>query len=169
MGETAAGTAKLTEIDERINRGLARQIEAHDNANKDKLPEPLSKDDAEDTFLREVVGHDPPPAEPPAEPEFVRDIVQNETPAEDSNMQGNEDSVMIGAVTYDSEMIGLLCTLGVSTKSFQRENRAARRRMVAELYSPPRVTRAISAMPRSELLAGFALDVTCVDPDDGLP
>ena len=66
------------------------------------------------------MGHDPPPAEPPAEPEFVRDIVQNETPAEDSNMQGNEDSVMVGAVTYDSEMIGLLCTLGVGTESFQR-------------------------------------------------
>ena len=47
------------------------------------------------------------------------------------------DSVMIGNVSYDSEMVDLLYVLGVSTKNFKRENKAARRRLVSEIYLPP--------------------------------
>ncbi len=44
--------------------------------------------------------------------------------------------------------------------------------MVSEIYSPPRVTamlRTTSSLPSQRLVPGFALDLTCTDPDDGLP
>ena len=40
---------------------------------------------------------------------------------------------------------------------------------MSEIYSPPRVTRAISSMPSLRLVPGFAIDLTCIDPDDGQP
>ena len=40
---------------------------------------------------------------------------------------------------------------------------------MSEMHSPPRVTRAISPMPGCDLIPGFALDLTCLDPDDGMP
>ena len=39
--------------------------------------------------------------------------------------------------------------------------------MVSEIYSPPRVTKMLEAMPELKLVPGFAWDITCVDPDDG--
>ena len=57
----------------------------------------------------------------------------------------------------------------METKSFKREHKKAMRRMVSEVYSPPRVTKMLSGMKDHPLLAGFALDVTCNDPDDGTP
>ena len=37
--------------------------------------------------------------------------------------------------------------------------------IVSEIYSPPRVTKTIKMMPSSEVLAGFALDLTTHDTD----
>ncbi len=79
------------------------------------------------------------------------------------------DSVFIGQVSHGEEMMSIMAILGTNSKSYQREGRAARKRMVAEIYSPPRVTRAISSMPECGLVPGFALDLTCTDPDDGMP
>ena len=41
--------------------------------------------------------------------------------------------------------------------------------MLSELYSPPRITGMLQKMQGCGLEPGFALDLTCVDPDDGLP
>ena len=63
----------------------------------------------------------------------------------------------------------LLQQLGSSGRTFKREKRASCRRLVSEMYSPPRVTAEIRRMKHRHLLPGFALDLTVVDPDDGMP
>ena len=63
----------------------------------------------------------------------------------------------------------LLQQLGSCGKSYQRERRSAGRRIISEMYSPPRVTEELRKMKHKHLLPGFALDLTVVDPEDGLP
>ena len=62
----------------------------------------------------------------------------------------------------------LLQQLGSSGRSFNREKRASCRRLVSEMYSPPRVTAEIRRMNHRHFLLGFALDLTVVDPEDCL-
>ena len=66
-----------------------------------------------------------------------------------------------------SEM--LLMQLGGTGKAYKREARKGFRRLVSEIYSPPRVTEELRQRPRRWLLPGFALDITVADPDDGEP
>jgi hypothetical protein len=63
----------------------------------------------------------------------------------------------------------LLQQLGSCGKSYRREAKAAGRRIISEMYSPPRVTAELQRMKHKHLLPGFALDLTVVDPEDGLP
>ena len=41
--------------------------------------------------------------------------------------------------------------------------------MVAEIYSPPRVTEMTKSLPSLRLIPGFALDLTTLDESDGMP
>ena len=41
--------------------------------------------------------------------------------------------------------------------------------MVTEMWSPPRVTSMASRLPELGLIPGLAMDLTCNDPDDGMP
>ena len=50
--------------------------------------------------------------------------------------------------------------LGADTRKYRRERRPALKRLVAEVYSRPRVTRATALLPSLGLLLGFALDLT---------
>ena len=68
---------------------------------------------------------------------------------------------------FASELI--LMSLGSSGRRYARETRAACRRIVSEVYSPPRVTAELKRQRHKHLVAGLALDVTMVDPDDGMP
>ena len=43
------------------------------------------------------------------------------------------------------------------------------KRLVSEIYSPPRVTEALRHLSNKVLTPGVALDLTTVDPDDGKP
>ena len=69
----------------------------------------------------------------------------------------------------DAEYMRMIMMLGASPGPFKRERRTACSRMVSEIYSPPRVTHAISSMPGCGLLPVLALDLTCVGPFDGKP
>ena len=69
----------------------------------------------------------------------------------------------------DAGHMHLIASMGVSPGPFRRERRATSKRMVSEMHSPPRVTRAIASKPGCDLIPGFALDLTCLDPDDGMP
>ena len=69
----------------------------------------------------------------------------------------------------DDDCLTLLAHIGVETKSFKREHKRAMRNVVSEIYSPPRVTKLLSKMKGHPLAPGFALDITCNDPDDNTP
>ncbi|MBS94029.1 MAG: hypothetical protein CL799_06265 [Chromatiales bacterium] len=69
----------------------------------------------------------------------------------------------------DDDCLTLIAHLGVDTRSYRREHKRAMRRTVSEVYSPPRVTKVLSKAGRHPLAPGFALDITCIDPDDGEP
>ncbi len=77
------------------------------------------------------------------------------------------DETMAGSV--ECECLMLVEQLGVDTRSYRRERKKAMRRLVSEVYSPPRVTKLLSKMKDHPLAPGFALDITCQDPDDGKP
>ncbi len=62
----------------------------------------------------------------------------------------------------------MLAQLG-SSKSHQREQRRGIRRLVTEIFSPPRVTKLMREIKTRHILPGFAFDLTVVDPDDGKP
>ena len=52
-------------------------------------------------------------------------------------------------------------------RSHARDKREAMRRIVSEIYSPPRVTAEIVRSRSRHLLPGFAMDLTTCDPTDG--
>ena len=54
-------------------------------------------------------------------------------------------------------------------RSYVRERRQAARKLVSEIYSPPRVTAEIRRGRWKHLAPGFALDLTVLDADDGKP
>jgi len=63
------------------------------------------------------------------------------------------------------EIMKIVRDLGGSQKAYRKERAKAMKGIVSEIYSPPRVTRAIKMMPSSEVIAGFALDLTTSDVD----
>ena len=70
---------------------------------------------------------------------------------------------------YDIEMcIMMVEQLGGHARSYKRERASAFRRIVSEVYSPPRVTSMLDGLRKQGLAPGFALDITCYD-DDGSP
>ena len=58
---------------------------------------------------------------------------------------------------------------GDTRRGYSRERRSACRRMVSEVFSPPRVTKYLSKYPSRYLIPGFALDLTTIDETDGQP
>ena len=52
---------------------------------------------------------------------------------------------------------------------YRRERATQTRRLVSEVFSPPRITHAMRLVPDIDLVPGFALDLTTCDPDDGMP
>ena len=70
---------------------------------------------------------------------------------------------------YEAEVIALVTALGAEPRAYGREQKTAMRRVVCELYSPPRVTSMLREMSDHGMTAGFALDLTTLDPDDGTP
>ena len=63
----------------------------------------------------------------------------------------------------------LLQQIGSSGRGHRREAASACRRMVSEMYSPPRVTKELARSRNKHLVPGFALDLTVTDPADGMP
>ena len=68
---------------------------------------------------------------------------------------------------FVSEM--LLAPVASAGRSYGREMRAAHRRIVSEVYSPPRVTAELKRGRHAHFVPGFAFDLTVDDPDDGQP
>ena len=62
-----------------------------------------------------------------------------------------------------AETAQIVATFGGRRTGYQRERRQAVQRMIAEIYSAPRVTKAMKLMPSLELVPGFALDLSGED------
>ena len=65
-----------------------------------------------------------------------------------------------------AETVRLVAALGSQRTAYHRERKQAVQRMVAEVYSAPRVTKAAKLLPSLRLLPGFALDFSGED-DEG--
>ena len=64
----------------------------------------------------------------------------------------------------DEVTVFLVGQLAGDTRAYARDRRRACKRMVAEIYSPPRVVKHLSRFPNEQLVPGFSLDLTCLDP-----
>ena len=62
-----------------------------------------------------------------------------------------------------AEAAQIVASLGGRKTGYRRERRQAAQRMVSEIYSAPRVTKAMKLMPGLELIPGFALDLSSND------
>ena len=71
---------------------------------------------------------------------------------------------------FDDEVPALLLgQMGSTGRSYRRKGCKAARRILGEVYSPPRIAKLIRDIRNRHMLQGYALDLTTVDPDDGLP
>ncbi len=129
------------------------------------------------------------PAETPTAGNKVLESSQ-ELPHESSANQGDENMEDASGNDVEMEFVGnvapsqglgslepsfddsissmLLAQIGYSGKAYRREKATAVRRIVSEIYSPPRVTELIRELRPKHLMAGFALDLTVID-EDGEP
>jgi hypothetical protein len=72
--------------------------------------------------------------------------------------------------SFDDMISELLLTeMGSSGRLRRKDGRTAIKKIVSEIYSPPRVTKILSGMLGHALAPGLALDLTCTDPYGGLP
>ena len=129
-----------------------------------------------------------PGAYDPMEPaERYKDELAREMETEDAGdtaeamddaeqQDGDADMGLIGVLGPSADDVIseiLLQQLGSSGRSYRRERRTAGRRLVSEMYSPPRVTEELRRKnargQARHRLPGFALDLTVLDADDGLP
>ena len=106
----------------------------------------------------------------------------NEEIAEENHDEGDTDMGVVGEDESEEETVGiihedaedvvssiLLNQLGQAGRSHRREFSQNYRKLVSEIYSPPRITEEIKKGRYRKLAPGFAFDLTIVDPDDGQP
>ena len=66
---------------------------------------------------------------------------------------------------HNVEILKLVDELGSGSRSYRRHRQTALKNLVSEIYSAPRVTKALKLLPGIGLAAGFALDLTTTDED----
>jgi len=165
LSRSVVGQQRLQVHEDRVTEALAKHVEKHsstaqDNADGDLVdPFVLAPGEELDTdeLIHDVNGRSVP-MEPLVMPESAQDLQSN-----------GDDSGMDCALFEDEVVIMLIDNMSGSGRSYKREKRSRVSRVVSEIYSPPRVTKLLSSLPNDELIPGFALDLSCTDPVDGLP
>ena len=183
MSATPAGAARIQKQKVRAER--------HDDQVNQRLVE-LSADhfEAADRARRDGEPDHPPPEAPPAgaagaaEPMRQAHGAEAETPSDDESRcpRDSDDEMAVMTVaelrkrikteavkSEDEDIVQILAVLGADPGSYRREKKQAVRRLVSEVYSPPRVTELLRHMSNHGLTPGLALDLTCIDPEDGKP
>ena len=150
---------------------------------------PMSKPEAAtDTSRDEVTA--PTPAEETPAPHAVPDqeevpvapnVADAEMDADPATSNGDVEMDFVGHLST-ADGIGslepsvedfvaelLIGQMGGTSRKHRRETNNAARRMVSEIYSPPRVTQRIRDARVKHVMPGFAYDLTVLDPDDGQP
>ena len=112
------------------------------------------------------------PAETPVGDTMDTDVGNAGSNDVEMDFVGNVDpSQGIGSLepSFDDQVAEmLLAEMGSSGRVRRRDGRKAVRKMVSEIYPPPRVTDLLKRMRSRHLMAGFALDPTVMD-EDGQP
>ncbi len=78
---------------------------------------------------------------------------------------GDDEPIREEVLRTNVEILKLLAQFGEAPRSYRRERTRAVQNLVSEIYSAPRVTRALKMLPDMGLKAGFALDLTSHDED----
>ena len=78
---------------------------------------------------------------------------------------GADEGLCEALLDASRDVLDVVAELGGNVKKYRRERARAMRRLVAEVYSAPRVTQMLKHMPGLGLVPGFALDLTTVDTD----
>ena len=79
------------------------------------------------------------------------------------NLLAADEELCEAVKQVDAEIVKLVMQLGGSEKSYRRERAQQTKQLISEIYSVPRVTRALKFLPNLNLQAGFALDITNTD------
>ena len=80
-----------------------------------------------------------------------------------AHMLNTDEGKKQDMLEVNAEILKLVMQLGGSTQGYRRERAKGVKNLVAEIYSAPRVTRALKMLPDMGLLPGFALDLTGED------
>ena len=102
-------------------------------------------------------------------------IKQQRTSLSGKSVHEEKDSINMMTVgslgpEYDDAVAAMMIEQLGGSRSYVRERRQAMRRVIlSEICSPPRVTKEIKHGRWRHILLGFALDLTVVDPTDGMP
>ncbi len=179
MANTDQGRARLQVYEGRLNRAIA---ERHDDnlgeGHGAALPDDPPQNPRTDAYGQSAHHRDHKESVHPDYDAAAFEEAFNQARAaysapgdlgvQDQHGATDEDVEMfMGMVHGKDDFIDLIASVGVETKNFKKEHRKAFRRVVSEVYSPPRVTKLLSGLPPCALAPGFALDLTCTDPHDG--
>ncbi len=147
LRETPDGQARLQQLEDRANRVISEYVERHAQPEAPQgeplLPPPLP---AGQSWQPLPAGDDV--GVPSADQPDARDGDADQ-PMEADNHGGMDVDTM------DPELLALVENFGCSGAAYAREHKQAWRRMVSEIFSPPRVTKTIKRMPSLKLLPGF--------------
>ena len=81
------------------------------------------------------------------------------------NLLQADEELKADVLETNVEILRLVMQLGGPTRAYRRERARAIRLTVSEIYSAPRVTRALKMLPSMNLQPGFALDLTGEDEE----
>ena len=101
-----------------------------------------------------------PPDEPPGETSKAPGETLRGTPELQEILSLVDEGAQASLVEDDVAVFKLISELGGGGKAYARERKTNLNKIVSEVFSPPRVTRAIKLLPGLKLIPGLALDVT---------
>jgi len=115
-------------------------------------------------------------------PEDGDTSMDDDGPGAGTGTRGDVEMDFVGHIDHGATDIGsleptaedfiselLLNQMGGAGRQYRREARGAARKIVSEVYSPPRVTKLLKEQRSRHLMPGFAFDITVADPEDGTP
>ena len=212
FGQSEAGSARLQNWSEKVDRTIAERIVYEDQKlieRNQPRPEPatdvtttrLGPREAPTIVVEEratsindhtalgsrsgaLPSTDEPAMAKPLSEEHVSPSTQQPTNIDDADTMdqdstGDLDDTDMGFVGslepsfHDSVTSMLLSQLGhtsyTKSQSYGREKRRANKRIISEIYSPPRITAELRKRSHKYLVAGLAMDLTVNDPMDDMP
>ena len=192
LGDTTAGAARLERYEERVDRAVASHHESYRGPTQEPpgasgvrgaMGVPSDEVEPTETLMATATSNRATSSRPLASPD-------TDMGAGDGNMTDDDDDVVTAMMSIGelkkriqesqqhiqqledreaSDVVQVLAMLGADPRSYRREHKQAVRRVVSEVYSPPRVTEMLKGMSNHGLTPGLALDITTTDPQMANP